>query len=206
VLLDAPGRAGPLRFTVRTLAATHRPDASGARRARRMLAADCAVQTAIRRIAAAGARTSGAAAGGAAAAGARTSGAAAGGAAAGGAAAGGAAAAGCRTALLGYIARPRQPEALLINELGALARLRWSEAGWPWLEVTPLWLARFVSDADEGRAAEVWSALDAGRGMPGGSGGYGWAAALAHVARCAALPGEYDPWRGALARELARWG
>jgi hypothetical protein len=196
VLLDAPGRAGPLRFTVRTRAATHRPDASGAWRARRMLAADCAVQTAIRRIAAAWARTSGAAA-----AGARTSGAA-----AGGAATGGAAAAGCRTALLGYIARPRQPEALLINELGALARLRWSEAGWPWLEVTPLWLARFVSDADEGRAAEVWSALDAGRGMPGGSGGYGWAAALAHVARCAALPGEYDPWRGALARELARWG
>lgn len=45
-----------------------------------------------------------------------------------------------------------------------------------------------------------WAGLDAGRGMPGGSGGYGWAAALAHIARCAALPECYAPWRAALAR------
>jgi hypothetical protein len=170
VLLDVPGRRGPLRFTAPVAAALRPSDPAAAQRIARILAADRTARAVIRRLAR------------------------------------------CpppvlhSTAILGYIPRPRRPGALRINELGALLRLRWAEAGWPWLEVPPLWLARFVSDADEGSAAAVWAELDAGQGMPGGSGGYGWAAALAHVARCAALPEEYAPWRAELAQELARWG
>ncbi len=176
VLLDAPGRGGPLRFSVAAPPVAPAPPAGfgAAPAAPRILAADHAVQRALRRVehltAAAPVDV-------------------------------------CRSAMLGYIARPRGAGALQINELGALARLRWAESGLEWFEVAPLWLARFVSDADEGRAADVWAALDAGRaGLPGGAGGYGWAAALAHVARCIARPHCYAPWRRALARELARWG
>ena len=173
VLLDAPGRDGPLRFSVSAPAG-----AGGGPVRQRLMEGDRAAQAAVRRI---------------------------------GRIAGcddaGAHPPACHIALLGYIARPRRQGALLINELGALARLRLSEAGLAWFEVAPLWLARFVSDADEGRAAAVWAALDAGQtGLTGGAGSYGWAAALAHVARCAAAPRRYAPWQRALARELARWG
>ena len=183
VLLDAPGRRGPLRFTTPVYAGASMPDGGPAtERIAWILAADRAVRVVLLRIAAVCGPSSPPGF------------------------AERAAGMGCTTAILGYIPCPRRAGALRINELGTLVRLRWAEAGLPWVEVSPLWLARFVSDADEGSAAEVWARLDAGRGMSGGSGGYGWAAALAHVARCAALPEHYAPWRGALARELTRWG
>jgi hypothetical protein len=114
-------------------------------------------------------------------------------------------------AILGYLggthARRRGHDVLGLNEAGTVLRVAWLEIGWPLCEVTPRALAHFaggetISEQDTDAMRRVWAQLDAGRGVNGGANGYGWAAALAHLARAARLPDCYHPWRAALAHEL----
>jgi hypothetical protein len=120
VLLDAPGRRGPLRFTTPVYTGASVPHGGPAtERIAWILAADRAVRVVLRRIAAVCGPSPSSPPGFAERAGGM----------------------GCNTAILGYIPCPRRAGALRINELGTRVRLRWAEAGWPGVEVSPLWLA-----------------------------------------------------------------